>query len=163
MIEQREKNEERWEYVTIKKMDIEDVEEVLHIAAATTYNPWSKKMILEEIAHPFSHCFLLYQKTGTGASLPLGFLCFRQVGEESELLNLCISPEFRQQGFGKKLMSFYIDFCERQGVNQYFLEVSVTNTPATHLYHSFGFRSLGTRKNFYQGRHDALLMTRSVF
>jgi len=162
MIDQKEKNEERWDHVTIKKMEIEDVEEVLPIAAATTYNPWSRKMILEEIAHPFSNCFLLCRKTESKAPLSLGFLCFRQVGEESELLNLCIGPEFRQQGFGKKLMSFYIYFCEKQGVNQYFLEVSVSNTPAIHLYHSFGFQSLGTRKNFYQGRHDALLMTRSV-
>jgi ribosomal-protein-alanine N-acetyltransferase len=59
-------------------------------------------------------------------------------------------------------MSFYIDFCEKKGANQYFLEVSVSNAPAIHLYHSFGFRFLVKRKNFYQGRQDALLMTRSV-
>jgi ribosomal-protein-alanine N-acetyltransferase len=157
------KHGEGWDRVAIKRMEVEDVEEVAPIAAAAAYNPWSKKMILEEIAHPFSHCFLLQQRAEAGAILPLGFLCFRQIGEEAELLNLCVDPEFRQQGFGKKLMSFYIEFCEGRGVNQYFLEVNTLNTPAIHLYHSFGFQSIGTRKNFYQGKQDALLMTRCVF
>lgn len=162
MTGQIKRNGEGWDQATIKKMEIEDVEGAFHITVTMTFNPWSKKMILEEIAHPFSHCFLLHQSTEPGETLPLGFLCFRQVGEESELLNLCIGPEFRQRGLGKRLMSFYINFCEGKGVNTYFLEVGQSNTPAIHLYRSFGFRPLGKRKNFYQGKYDALLMTRKV-
>lgn len=162
MIDQKRKIGAGWDLVTIRRMEVEDVERVLPIAAETAYNPWSKKMILEEMAHPFSYCFIIHQRTESKETLLLGFLCFRQIGEESELLNLCIHPEFRQQGLGKKLMSFYIDFCEKMGANKYFLEVNISNAPAIHLYHLFGFCSLGKRKKFYQGRQDALLMTRSV-
>ena len=41
----------------------------------------------------------------------IGFICFRNVTEESELLNIGVHPHYRQKGIGKKLMQFYIDFC----------------------------------------------------
>jgi len=148
------------EIFTIKKMEVEDMDEVLPIAAASPLNPWSKDMFLGEVAHPLSHCFLICGENDRNKDIPLGFICFRNIGEESELLNICIHPRHCQKGLGKILMEFYIDFCSKKGVKKYYLEVNPQNIPAVHLYQSFDFKPAGKRKNFYQGKYDALLMER---
>lgn len=146
--------------ISIRRMEIEDVDEVLPVAASALFNPWSKNMLLEELAQPFSHCFILSYKGDGCQDISVGFICFRNVGEESELLNIGIDPQHRQKGLGKKLMEFYIDFCGQKGVKKYYLEVDPKNLPAVRLYQSFGFQQAGNRKFFYQGRHDALVMER---
>jgi len=143
--------------LTIRKMKIEDVEEVLPIAATSILNPWSRDMLLGEVAHPFSHCFLICREE---EDVPLGFICFRNIGEESELLNICIHPMHQKKGLGKRLMEFYIDFCSQKGVKKYYLEVNPQNIPAFRLYQSFAYQEAGKRKNFYQGKYEALLMER---
>ncbi len=141
-------------------MDNKHVETVLPIADTVPFNPWSRKMFLEELVHPSSHCFLLSRKSDDHQDVPLGFICFRNVGEESELLNVAIAPSHRGRGFGKKLMEFYIDFCRHSGVKKYYLEVNPENVSAVRLYQSFGYQPTGKRKKFYQGKYDALLMER---
>jgi len=148
------------ETFTIKKMEIEDLDEVLPIANTSLLNPWSKGMFLGEISHPLSHCFLISGGNDCNKAIPLGFICFRNIGEDSELLNICIHPRHRQKGLGKILMKFYVDFCRQKGVKKYCLEVHPLNIPAVHLYQSFDFQPAGERKNFYQGKYDALLMER---
>lgn len=142
---------------TIRKMEIEDVEGVLPIAAASILNPWSRDMLLGEVAHPFSHCFLICREE---EDVPLGFICFRNIGEESELLNICIDPMHQKKGLGKRLMEFYIDFCYQKGVKKYYLEVNPQNIPAFRLYQSFAYQEAGKRKKFYQGEYEALVMER---
>ena len=148
------------EKLTIKKMEIEDVDEIVAIAAAFPLNPWSKDMFLGEVAHPLSHCFLICGENDRNKDIPFGFICFRNIGKESELLNICIHPMHRQKGLGKILMEFYIDFCKKKGVKNYYLEVHPLNMPAVRLYQSFAYHPAGKRKNFYQGKYDALLMER---
>ena len=92
----------------------------------------------------------------------VGFICFRNVTEESELLKICVHPDYRQLGIGKKLMQFYIDFGSRRGVRTFHLEVNPSNQPAIHLYQSFSYQRSGMRKKFYQRNFDALLMRREV-
>ncbi|MDI6763562.1 MAG: GNAT family N-acetyltransferase [Thermodesulfobacteriota bacterium] len=156
----KEKTENECEKFTIREMELNDVDEVLPIANTSLLNPWSKKMFLEEVALPYSHCFLIRGENDRNKDIPLGFICFRNIGEESELLNICIHPRHRQKGLAKILMEFYIDFCSKKGVKNYYLEVHPLNIPAVHLYRSFDFQPAGKRKNFYQGEYDALLMER---
>lgn len=145
----------------IRKMKIEDVDEVVAIASSPL-NPWTKNMLIEEITNTLSHCFVMQGEDHLEESRPiLGFICFRNIGEESELLNICVHSKYRQMGLGKKLIEFYLDFCHPNGIKIFYLEVSLTNLQAIHLYQSFSYQSLGRRRKFYQGEFDALLMMRS--
>jgi ribosomal-protein-alanine N-acetyltransferase len=156
----KEKTKNECERFTIRKMEMNDVEDILPISATAVLNPWSKNMFLEELAQPSSHCFLLSHNSDAPKDIPLGFICFRTLGEESELLNLAIAPHHRQKGLAKKLVQFYIDFCHERGVKQFYLEVNPQNLPALRLYQSFAYKVAGKRKKFYQGQYDALLMER---
>jgi len=153
-------NDKRGEW-DIWKMTPEDLDQVFAIEISDTLAPWSKKMFLEEMRHPMAHCFVVKRKDGPKHPV-IGFICFRNVTEESELLKVCVHPDYRQLGIGKKLMQFYIDFGRRMGVQTFYLEVNPSNQPAVHLYQAFSYQPSGMRKKFYQEKFDALLMMRQV-
>lgn len=145
---------------SIRKMEAKDVDPILPMASASLLNPWSKEMFLGELIHPLSHCYYLCEQKAIGEEVPAGFICFRVMGEESELLNIYIHPRHRQKGLGRWLMKFYINFCKQKEVQKFYLEVDPLNLPAIRLYQSFAFRQAGVRKNFYRGRYDAMMMER---
>jgi ribosomal-protein-alanine N-acetyltransferase len=146
---------------TIQTMQIEDLDQVMSLERTNPLTVWSKQMFIEEMRHPVAYCFVM--KTQDGAKHPvIGFICFRNVEEESELLNICVRPDCRRLGVGRKLMRFYVEFSRQRGIETLHLEVSSSNQPAIRLYQSLAYESSGLRKNFYQGRLDALVMTKKV-
>jgi [ribosomal protein S18]-alanine N-acetyltransferase len=150
-----------WENVVLQKMDIKDLDEVSSIETSDSLTPWSKNMFVEEIRNPLAYCFVM--KTEDGSKQPvIGFICFRNITEESELLNIGVHPDYRQLGIGKKLMQFYIDFSRQRGIKTFYLEVHSSNQSAIHLYQLFSYQSSGRRKKFYQGKFDALLMMKKI-
>ncbi len=147
--------------VTVRKMEEDDLDEVLAIEASSSLTPWSRSLFLGEMTHPHGHCLSLILRGGAGP-LPVAYLCFRTVGDESELLNLAVHPDHRRRGFARHLMTFYLDLCRRDKVRKSFLDVSTENHAALHLYRSLGYRGIGTRTRFYLGRLDALVMEREI-
>ncbi len=140
-------------------METKDLDEVSDMEASSSLNPWSKNMFIEEMKNPFAYCFIIKMKGILNAQV-LGFICFRNIGDESELLNICVHHQYRQMGIGKKLMQFYIGFCKKMKIKAFYLEVNASNQSAVHLYEHFSYGSLGMRKKFYQGGFDALLMVK---
>jgi ribosomal-protein-alanine acetyltransferase len=147
--------------LVIKEMEFEDLDEVLSMEASSSQTPWSKKMFIEELRNPLAHCFIV-KNEGTPGNQALGFICFRNMGDESELLNILVHPQHRQLGMGKKLIQFYIDFCNQTQIRSFHLEVNASNLSAIHLYQLFSYHTVGVRKKFYQGKFDALRMVRKV-
>ena len=118
-------------------------------------------MFQGEMGNPLSHCYLI-ENEGDSANPVLGFLCFRVVGEESELLNLGVHPEHRNKGWGLALMNFYHCFCREARVKTSYLEVDSTNQGALRLYESLSYQTVGKRKDFYRGQGDALVLKREL-
>lgn len=145
----------------IQGMEECDLDEVLSVEAASRQTSWSRQSFVGEMENPLSFCFVLKQRKGS-RDQTLGFICFRVIGEESELVNLAIHPLHRQRGLGKELMRFYIDFCSERKVRSFFLETGASNEPAIRLYRSFGYCIEGVRPKFYQGKEDAFLMVRKA-
>jgi len=149
------------DHFTIAKMSLEDFQEVLTISTSFPLVPWTQRMFLEEMANPLSHCFVAKLERNHGASV-IGFICFRNVEDESELLHLCVHPHHRQKGIGKRLMQFYIDFCIQRGIHSFYLEVDPSNQPALHLYKGFSYNLLKVRKNFFQGNQEGWVMVKKT-
>jgi ribosomal-protein-alanine N-acetyltransferase len=150
-----------WEKVTIQKMDIQDLDEVISLESSNPDTLWSKNMFIEEMRNPFGYCFVMRIEDRSKQRV-IGFICFRNVAEESELLNICVHSDYRQLGVGKRLMGFYVEFGRRRGIKAFHLEVHSSNHPAIHLYQLFSYESSGMRKKFYQGKFDAFLMTKKA-
>jgi ribosomal-protein-alanine N-acetyltransferase len=145
----------------IRKMILEDLDEVLTIEASASPTPWSKNMFAEEIQNSSSCPFVM--KIEVGSKQPvIGFICFRNIAGESELLNIAVHPHYRRLGAARKLMEFYIEFSSRWGSRAFYLEVNSSNQSAIRLYRSYSYQSFGVRKRFYQEKFDALLMVKKV-
>jgi [ribosomal protein S18]-alanine N-acetyltransferase len=145
----------------IQRMGESDLDQVVRMDASSGPTPWSRQSFLQELQSPFSYCFTLKLELDPHDQ-NIGFLCFRIVEEESEILNLVIHPQYRQRGLGQQLMKFYIDFCSQRRVRTFFLETAASNQAAIRLYRSFSYYPIGVRPKYYQGKEDALLMARGA-
>lgn len=148
-----------WEKVTIQKMDLQDLDEIVSIEGSFSGAPWSKSMFVEEMRNPLAGCFVMKMEDQTHQRL-VGFICFRNVAEESELLIIGVHSDYRQLGAGRRLMEFYVEFSRQRGIKTFHLEVDSSNHAAIRLYRIFSYEASGMRRKFYQGRFDALLMTK---
>ncbi len=143
----------------IERTEINDLEKIVSLTSSNEANPWSKNMILEELRNPYSHCFSFKNGSELNNNV-VGFICFRVIGDESELLNICVHPEYRNSGVGKRLMEFYINFCKSNNIRRLHLEVNVSNQSAIHLYKSLSFKPIRIINKFYQGKFDAIHMVK---
>jgi ribosomal-protein-alanine N-acetyltransferase len=141
----------------IQEMERSNLGEVVALATSSKSNPWTKNMFIAEMLNPLSHCFVVKNEE-VSKNLLAGFICFRNIEDESELLNICVRPQYRRLGIGKKLMHFYMGFSIK--IKTFYLEVDSLNLSAIHLYQLFSYQAVGIRKKFYRGKFDALLMAK---
>ena len=71
-------------------MDIQDLDEVLSLESPGSGALWSKNMFIEEMRNPFAYCFVMKIQDRSKQRV-IGFICFRNLAEESELLNICVA------------------------------------------------------------------------
>jgi ribosomal-protein-alanine N-acetyltransferase len=145
----------------VERMSSGHLREVLEIEVNCFPEPWSRALFLGEMANPVSHCFIIQSTVGFDTGVR-GFLCFRNVEDESELLKLAVHPGHRRKGFGRMLMDFYVEFCRERDVHRLYLEVNSLNLEALSLYEAVSYRRVGLRQAYYQHQFDALLMSKEV-
>ena len=88
-----------------------------------------------------------------------GWLAASRLLEQTELESLLVSPRYRRQGAGRRLVAHWQAWAAERGVREALLEVRVSNEGARQLYRELGFREQGRRRNYYQHpAEDAVLM-----
>jgi ribosomal-protein-alanine N-acetyltransferase len=84
---------------------------------------------------------------------------------EAHILNVCVRDEFRNLGFGRRLLEHLLERAGVAGVGEAFLEVRPSNLAAIRLYQRLGFEQIGIRRGYYQapdGREDAIVLKRDL-
>ena len=61
----------------------------------------------------------------------------------AQVLSLAVDPAWRGHGVARALLEGGLDYLRRRGAPRVKLEVLDDNTPACHLYETFGFRPVG--------------------
>lgn len=79
-----------------------------------------------------------------------------------EVINFCIDQEYQGMGFGKMLLTFYLDLAKMSGVKVVSLEVRRSNDRAIRLYESYGFTFSHTREKYYKDLEDALVLIKNM-
>lgn len=131
--------------------------EVLTIEQLCFSNPWSKDTFRGEIQNkaisfPLVVIHQLDKKI-------IGYIIFWQIGDEAQINNVAIHPDYQGQGFGEMAMRYVLERLRENGVHFVSLEVRVSNLPALTLYRKLGFSILGVRKNYYSNPvEDAYVM-----
>lgn len=95
----------------------------------------------------------------------VGYAIMSIAAGEAHLLNLCVAPALRRNGYGRRLLGLVIEQALRYGAERILLEVRPSNEAALALYASEGFEKVGLRKRYYRARfgaEDAVLLARRL-
>jgi len=85
----------------------------------------------------------------------VGYIGVEKILDETHIINMAVSPDYRGKGVGKRLMQHVLN-----DEDVFFLEVRVSNEKAKSIYEKYGFKSINVRKNYYADGEDAYVMRR---
>ena len=143
-------------------MEKTDIDNVIAIEVKAYGNHhWSKESFLNELSNELAHYFSVFNEKNE----LIAYCGCWQILEEAHITNIAVAPEYRRNHIGETLLKTIIDECYKNMVKFITLEVRVGNIAAIELYKKYGFKSLGTRKGYYQDNNeDALIMwTENIF
>ena len=85
------------------------------------------------------------------------------LAKKGHIISIAVVPKARRKGIGKALMLKAMEALKKvYGVDEYYLEVRVSNTPAINLYTKLGFRKIRLLKGYYLDGEDGWLMAREA-
>lgn len=118
--------------------------------------PWSEAALREELQNPCALFLVAENRDG----VVQGYIGCQTVLDEGYIANVAVLPDCRRKGIGRQLLAALTVWARENALTFLTLEVRVSNLSAISLYRRTGFRSVGTRKNYYsEPLEDALLMT----
>jgi ribosomal-protein-alanine N-acetyltransferase len=128
-------------------METRDLVSVLEIERQSFPNPWHESTFLGEIQHrPISFPMVIMHNT---LNRVIGYIIFWVIGEEAQINNIAIHPDFRRMGIGEHVLKHMIGQVSSSGVKLITLEVRPSNAAALTLYRKIGFKMIGIRKGYY--------------
>jgi ribosomal-protein-alanine N-acetyltransferase len=87
----------------------------------------------------------------------IGYIAGEKISSELHIYNLLILNEYRNKGYGDRLLDFYIKY--NSNIKTIFVELRESNLKALNLYLDKGFVKYNNRKNYYSHpNEDAILM-----
>jgi len=154
----------------ISAMQVTDLPDILRIEKLCYDFPWSEQLIRDCLKVGY-HSLVLREEGDIRA-----YAFASGAAGESHILNICVDPDHRRQGYAKVLLRQCIATVMINGARVMFLEVRESNRGAVALYESMGFVEIGRRDNYYRKlatakkhkgagagtREDALLMSRDL-
>lgn len=128
-------------------MEVGDLPSVMEIEARSFPNPWHESTFRGEIQHrPISFPLVVVHNT---LGRVIGYIIFWLIGDEAQINNIAIHPDFRRMGMGEAVMRHVIQQLRSSGAVMVTLEVRPSNAGAQVLYRKLGFRMIGIRKGYY--------------
>lgn len=143
----------------IRKMTLEDIDQVYFIENQSFFEPWSKETLINEMQ---INKFLDHYVFEVNDEI-LGFYIANYILDEAELYTLAVREDARGLGIGGKLLGHLEDESKKKHMKKIFLEVSTKNEKAIRLYSKFSFKKVGLRKNYYsKTNEDAYVMRKDI-
>ena len=135
--------------------------EVVRVEQSAYDHPWTQGNFLDSLNAGYQ-AQLLTGGNAPGAEL-LGYFVAMKGVDEVHLLNITVAPEHQRQGWARIMLDALAIWSRGEGAQWLWLEVRVSNTRAKAIYERYGFRHVGTRKNYYPAsasvREDAVVMS----
>ncbi|MDO5036750.1 MAG: ribosomal protein S18-alanine N-acetyltransferase [Tissierellia bacterium] len=143
------------EMIKTRQASLEDLDRIMEIEETSFRSPWPRRNMELELKNrvlAHYHVLSLYDLVIAYAG---GYILDDQV----HISNVAVDIDYRNNGYGRRLMEAFLEACHKKGVQEATLEVREDNLPALALYESLGFVQKGLRKNYYQDlKKDALIL-----
>lgn len=135
------------------------VSSVAKLEAACFSMPWSENSVRGELTNDLS----LWLVAIDGDTL-VGYIGSQTCGEESDMMNVAVAPEYRRQGIAEALVKALCCSLADLGASSLTLEVRASNTSAIMLYEKLSFVQIGRRPRYYtRPTEDALIFRKELF
>ena len=142
---QKEGDGERIYILEMTNLDLENIK--------SEYDNFSNIWDYETLKEDYKNSKYLVAKQNNEI---VGFIGTRTIFNELEIMNIVTRQDKRNKGIASNLLSYVI---RKNIVEKINLEVNEHNINAIKLYRKFGFQDIGIRKNYYDGKDDAIMMT----
>lgn len=145
--------------VEIRPMQESDIDAVVAVETRSYDFPWSATIFNDCLR--VGYCCWVMQ----GRECLQGYAIMSVAAEESHVLNVCIDGTYRRRGYARAMLDHMVATASSHGARVCFLEVRPSNTGAITLYKDYGFRHVGTRRDYYPARHgreDAYVLSLSL-
>ncbi len=139
------------DYKVIEKAHIDGMVEVEKLCFNSGF---AKETFLREMENKIAH-YIVSETDGKVS----GYGGIWNVCGACEIIDIAVHPDFRKRGIGQGILERLIDFCKQEDCSEINLEVRESNKIAQKLYEKLGFIKNGERKNYYEGKETAFLMS----
>lgn len=140
-----------------RRMIPSDASKVRALEEAIFPDPWQEKDLFSYISMPGGMC---YSAVSDGEVV--AYIIGRVIAPEGEIYRIATKEGYRRRGIAYRLLDYAVKCEKGRGLECLFLEVRSKNIPARNLYHSYGFKVVGERKNYYSNpTDDAIVMLRA--
>ena len=139
----------------IRQMLVKDLDAVVLIEREVFLFPWTRGNFGDSIKSGY-HCYVLEMGNHI-----FGYGVMTIGADEAHILTLSVASEWQREGWGEKLLHYFISLSKENYACSIFLEVRKSNLGAAKLYEQIGFRQVGARVGYYPamgGREDAIVM-----
>jgi ribosomal-protein-alanine N-acetyltransferase len=130
------------------------LDDVAAIAAIETEcfgsSAWSESLVADEVRGGRHVVLVSDDVTAYGA--------VSVAGDVADLDRIAVLPGSRGQGLARGLLGELVDLARDLDAERMMLEVAADNVAAIGLYEAHGFDTIATRRGYYQGGVDALVM-----
>ncbi len=150
-----------WQLGTINQAD--ELEPILAIEQQSFQRPWGRLAFAGELTCQNAGNYIVKSSAAGAGEQVIAYAFFRMAADELHLLKIAVTPTWRGQGIGTRLLERCFAISAKRGAASVYLEVRASNTPAIGLYHKLGFEVVGKRHKYYEDtKEDALLMTKNL-
>lgn len=150
--------------IHIRPMTLEDLPGVIQLDRQAFSLPWPERSFRFELEkNEVSRCWVAETAPAESESELSGMIVVWLIVDEVHIATLAVSPGCRRQKVAQRLLAHTLIDAYHAGGSRSYLEVRRGNLPAITLYRRFGYREVGTRKNYYKDNgEDAVLMDLAV-
>jgi len=141
----------------VRVAEVRDISDLLLIEEAQFPEPWSRRMLREEIENGATRRYTVVEDGGR----VVGVLGLMFIDADAHINTVATAPDMERRGIGRTLLDDGLAAAIERGSTRMTLEVAVGNDAARAFYTHYGFAPLGIRKQYYQKTgEDALVLVK---
>jgi ribosomal-protein-alanine N-acetyltransferase len=136
-------------------------EAVQRVEQSAYPHPWTRGNFSDSLRAGYQ-ALVLTGGSGPNAEL-LGYFVAMKGVDEVHLLNITVAPVHQRQGWARVMLDALALWSRGEGAQWLWLEVRLSNVRAREVYERYGFRHVGSRREYYPAanatREDAVVMS----
>ena len=141
--------------IKIDRMNLDDLKSIKDILSLEFDDFWNYNILKDELESKNSK-YIVAKNIDSNYEL-VGFAGIKILVDEADIMNIVVKKSYRNKGIGSLLLENLILLCNESNLESLSLEVNEKNIPAINLYKKFGFRDIGTRKNYYKNENGIIM------